>query len=384
MTAAGIGTEAPADAPVRARLVGPDVTRAVALIGVVVMNYHGYLNGSAAAAQPGDQWAAQLFDPWTGVLSTRFASTFMLVAGVGVALLTERAAAADRAGAPSSHALDADRWRLVRRGTLLYGFGFVLDWIWPGTILFYYGAAFVIAALIVPLRSRWIASIGATAALAAAALNWWAVARGERGESPAWLLSPGTLETRSPRGLVLDTFVNGTHPMLPWLAFMCAGIVLGRRIRSLPMLRTAAIGAGLVAATYVISHIATSGHADDPVRLAVFSTSPFDRGLLYTLNALGSAVAAFCVISWLTGRHPGSLVVRVLQVAGQTTLSLYVLHVLYFNLVVNTWYWVTPTGLDTALALAITFWAAAITLAWWWRRRFPLGPLEVAYRRFGG
>ena len=235
MTAAGIGTEAPADAPVRARLVGPDVTRAVALIGVVVMNYHGYLNGSAAAAQPGDQWAAQLFDPWTGVLSTRFASTFMLVAGVGVALLTERAAAADRAGAPSSHALDADRWRLVRRGTLLYGFGFVLDWIWPGTILFYYGAAFVIAALIVPLRSRWIASIGATAALAAAALNWWAVARGERGESPAWLLSPGTLETRSPRGLVLDTFVNGTHPMLPWLAFMCAGIVLGRRIRSLPV-----------------------------------------------------------------------------------------------------------------------------------------------------
>ena len=30
----------------RVRLVGPDVTRAIALIGVVLMNYHGYLNGA--------------------------------------------------------------------------------------------------------------------------------------------------------------------------------------------------------------------------------------------------------------------------------------------------------------------------------------------------
>ena len=26
-------------------------------------------------------------------------------------------------------------------------------------------------------------------------------------------------------------FVNGTHPLLPWLAFLCAGIVLGRALR---------------------------------------------------------------------------------------------------------------------------------------------------------
>lgn len=29
------------------RLIGLDVTRAIALIGVVVMNYHGYLNDPA-------------------------------------------------------------------------------------------------------------------------------------------------------------------------------------------------------------------------------------------------------------------------------------------------------------------------------------------------
>ena len=32
------------------------------------------------------------------------------------------------------------------------------------------------------------------------------------------------------RGLLIDVFVNGTHPLLPWLAFFCAGIVLGRML----------------------------------------------------------------------------------------------------------------------------------------------------------
>ena len=75
---------------VRRRLPGPDVVRAVALIGVVVMNFHGYLlladdrrrRASATDGRP------MLFDPWNGPLSTRFAATFVLVAGVGVTLLT--------------------------------------------------------------------------------------------------------------------------------------------------------------------------------------------------------------------------------------------------------------------------------------------------------
>ena len=39
------------------------------------------------------------------------------------------------------------RWRLVARGLLLYAFGLLFDFIWPGTILPYYGAMFVVAAL---------------------------------------------------------------------------------------------------------------------------------------------------------------------------------------------------------------------------------------------
>ena len=109
------------------RRPGPDVVRAVAMTGVVVMNYHGYLilGGASRSGHAG----YDLFDPWTGPLSTRFAATFVLTAGVGVTLMTRRTTG-------DSDATTAMRWRLVRRGLLLYGIGLVG--------LFVFGASFVL------------------------------------------------------------------------------------------------------------------------------------------------------------------------------------------------------------------------------------------------
>ena len=361
------------------RLVGPDVTRAVALIGVVVLNYHGYLNGSRAVAGPSASLPQRLFDPWTGVLSTRFAATFMLVAGVGVSLMTSRSrASGDRA------AIAVVRWRLVRRGMLLYAGGFVLDWIWPGTILFFYGAAFVLAAFVFTLRTRWLIVIGCAVAAAAAGLHWWVAARAADGDPATWLTSPQTLVTESPRGLVLDTFVNGTHPLLPWFAFMCLGMIVGRSLDAMQPLRWAAYGAVATAVTYLVNHIATSGRADDRVFVTAMSTRPFDRGLLYTIGTAGTALAAFCVISVVAETQRNSGFVHVLSRAGQMTLSLYMLHVLVFNFIVHWLHWVGGTGLDTALMFALVFWVLAIAVASWWRRLIGLGPLESLYRRFGG
>jgi uncharacterized protein len=360
------------------RLVGPDVTRAIALIGVVVLNYHGYLNGMDAAARPGSAWADRLFDPFEGVLATRFAATFMLVAGVGVSLLTARACAASDRPAISEH-----RWRLARRGVLLYAGGFLLNWIWDGTIVFFYGAAFVIAALLFTLRTRWLAVVGATAAVAAQAIQWWGVRRGEDGRFPDWLFQPDTLGSRSPRGLLLDTFVNGTHPLLPWLAFLCAGMVIGRSLPHVPYLRVAAGGLAITALTYLVNHLATNGRASDEMAVTMWSTQPYDRGLLYTIGTLGTAVAAFCLVSFVAERFRTATAIRALQMAGQMTLSIYVAHVFVFNLVVHWMEWVDP-GLGSALLFAGTFWVMAMLIGSVWVRFAGMGPLERVYRRFGG
>ena len=46
------------------RLIELDVTRAVALIGVVLMNYHGYLILDGGTV--GTSSVNRVFDPWTG------------------------------------------------------------------------------------------------------------------------------------------------------------------------------------------------------------------------------------------------------------------------------------------------------------------------------
>jgi uncharacterized protein len=266
---------------------------------------------------------------------------------------------------------------------VLYAFGFVLDWLWPGTILFFYGAFFVLGALLFTLRSRVVLAIGAAAALAAAAIQWWAAMRRRDGHGVSWLLSPNTLGTRSPRGLLFDTTVNGTHPVLPWLAFLCVGIVIGRHLDALRRWPVVAGAAALTAVTYLVNHVVTSG-SSNPVVLKVFSTRWPDRGLLYTLGTIGSSVVACAALWWVAERFAGTPPINVLAAAGRTTLSLYVLHVLVFDAIVNWWQLVGGTGLDTALVFALVFWIFAIALAAWWQRFFGQGPLERWYRRFGG
>jgi uncharacterized membrane protein YeiB len=347
------------------RRPGPDVVRAVALIGVVVMNYHGYL--ILRGGRRGNGWADDLFDPWTGPLSTRFAATFVLVAGVGVTLLT-RSAIGDE---ERTHTM---RWRLAKRGLLLYLVGLYFDRIWNGTILTYYGAMFLLAALMFTLRIRWLVTIGVVAALAGWSIRWWLYERTVDGHSTGWLTSPTTW---SVHGVVFDVFVNGTHPLLPWLAFLCTGIILGRLLQT-SWWRPAAIGGGFT--LFVVARLAHESASSERA-LVLTSTDPFDRGLAYVMSALGTALIAFAVIGWLAVRFTETPLVDALRRAGQMSLTLYLAHALVFNLVVDWLGWIRPTGLDTALAFSMGYWIVAIVAAVAWQRQFGRGPAETVYRR---
>ena len=362
------------------RLCGPDVVRAVALIGVVVMNYHGYLMLRSLRTDVIDSALNRFFDPFEGPLSTRFASTFVLTAGVGITLMTRRVEA-DRVDgvAGAAKAVTEMRWRLVRRGLGLYVLGQLLDVIWPGTIIIYYGAMFAIASLLFTLATRWIIMIGIAAALAGWWVSLWSFWQVEDGASVAWLRSPAS---DSIRRYVFDLTVNGTHPLLPWLAFLCAGIVLGRTLEAPDwQLWCGGIGLVLFGVATIVSTMTGTAFTD-----LALSRHPFDRGVVYVASALGTSLVAFAGISWLADRAigPAAAVVEVLREAGQMTLTLYIAHILLFNLFVDWIGWVEPAGLGTALTFAFGFWVIAMVLGAWWHRRYARGPAEWAYRAIGG
>lgn len=361
-------TPRPDLAKARARIIGPDVVRAVALIGVVVMNFHGYLINKGGELS-GNFWG-QFFHPWRGPLSTRFAATFVLTAGVGVALLTRRARG-------DAELTSARRWTLLRRGLLLYGFGLGFYEIWSGSILPYYGVMFMVGALIFTLATPWIVAIGVSAAAAGAGIEWWVFERKAGGHDVSWLINP---PGGSPRGLVFDMFVNGTHPLLPWLAFLCAGIVLGRNLHRRAWKPVALVG-GIT--LFAFATIASDLARDTTLAQHLASTDPFDRGVLFVASALGTALAAFAIIASIAERFADTGVVRLFAHAGQMTLTLYIAHALVFNFLVNWQGWVRPAGLDLALTFAACYWIIAMTLGWLWHRRFGVGPAEWVYRKIG-
>lgn len=350
------------------RLVGPDVVRAAALVGVVVLNYYGYLIIAGSPREVGR--VGDLFDPYSGPLATRFAATFVLVAGVGATLMTRSATGSE---------LRRRRVVLLRRGLLLFVVGWLVDLAWEGTILPYYGAMFAVAAVLVALSSRWVAAAAGAAALAAAALSWWVLERRLDGRSVDALLDPPHW---SPQGLVLDTLLNGTHPLLPWLTFFCAGVLVGRAL-SRPGWRLTVFGLGcvLLGASVVVSRMASTGSLQLQL---LTSTVPSTRSLAYTASALGSALLAYAVVSWLAERAPRSVGVDVLRRAGAMSLTIYLAHIVVFRVLVDGLGVVPLTGLGPALVLSVGFWAVAVGAAWWWHRRFGIGPAEAVYRAIGG
>ncbi len=358
-----------------------DVARAVAMIGVVILNYHSYLNGALAWRPYNPSQWERLFNPGGGVLTTRFAAVFVLVAGVGVSLMTRKSRISND---PTQ--LRQDRLRLWRRGLLLYVVGYVVQWIWPGTILFYYGAFFIVAALIFSRPTNQLLAIGFATAIAAAMLAWWRMEQAIDGNFTTWL-DPANID--SPRNLIIRTFVAYTHPLFPWLLFFIVGIVLGRHIHRLAEFRhRLMLGSGLIlTATYAINAYFVADPpktTHDRLIATVLSTRPYDRGLLYSIGTLASSVLVLCVISIFVEYLRENSVVDVLALAGQMSLSIYLAHILFFNLIVHRLHLVGSTGLDSALGLSLLFYAMAIPMSALWRKYIGRGPAEVVYRSFGG
>jgi len=357
------------------RLIGLDVTRAIALIGVVVMNYHGFLNDPHTG---NGRWS-RFFHVFTGPLSTRFAATFVLVAGIGTALLA--AGTLNKMPGTSHGTL---RLRLARRGTVLIVGGYFLNMAWPGTILFYYGAYFLLSALIITLRTRYIAIVGTLSATAAVALALWESSRRSAGYSTDWL-HPDKIH--SAQDLLCRIFVSYTHPVFPWFAFFCTGIILGRNLRNLIHFRARLTLAcvTILICTYGLATILNStGQRDNKVIFVLTAMDPFSDGLFYILSTASIALLAFLIINRMSEKYASAKLIMRLRRSGQMTLTLYLAHVLVFYIFVKWTDLIGATGLDTALTFAICFWIFGIFATSWWHHYFGQGPIERLYRAVGG
>lgn len=310
------------------RLVGLDVARALALLGMVATHV-------LAPADPGGEIS------WTQDLAGgRASALFAVLAGVSLAMLSGRQTP------PTGRA----RWVVVRalavRALLIAAIGLTIGMLDSGlaVILTYYGVMFLLALPFIGLRARSLAVLSAVWLVVVPVLSHLVrdSLPAARGDNPTW----GQLSDPAP--MVWELLLTGYYPALPWLAYLFAGMAVGRSDLARRSVQAGLLVGGVVlvvGSTWLSDRLVAGrlspavveeagfgmygttpagGSADYLLLVAPHSATPFDLA-----QTIGSSLAVIggCLLLLSALPPPGARFMAVLFGAGTMTLSLYSLHV---------------------------------------------------------
>ena len=306
----------------RDRLVGLDVARCLALLGMVAT--HVLDERTPAGDLTTAQWLA----------GGRASALFAVLAGVSLALMTRE----PLRGRP----LARRALGIAARALLIGLLGLVLGGLGTGIaiILTYYGVLFVLALPFTTLRVRALLPLTVVWVVAAPVVSHLVRPHlPDRGFD-----SPAFAQLGDPGQLASELLLTGYYPAVPWLAYLLAGLVLGRLdLRDTSLLGGLALG-GLslaVLATQVSRTLADPAVAAENAT-GMFGTTPADGDWAWLLlvaphsatpldlaQTIGSAVLviALCLLLEQLLPRPASSVLAVVFGAGAATLTLYTLHV---------------------------------------------------------
>lgn len=201
------------------RILGYDFARALAFIGMVLVNFKLVMNTNGG----GPAW----LDWLVGLLAGRAAATFVVLAGVGISLLSQQARLSG-----DNHKISQIRHTLLKRALFLFVIGLLYAPIWPPDILHFYGVYIAIGALLLPVAEKWLWR------LAFAFVGLFVVLFLLFDYETGWdWVTLTYLDFWQMPGMIRHSFFNGFHPVIPWTAFLLVGMWLGRQDVANPLFR---------------------------------------------------------------------------------------------------------------------------------------------------
>ncbi|MGY1701517.1 heparan-alpha-glucosaminide N-acetyltransferase domain-containing protein [Geodermatophilus sp. SYSU D00766] len=363
------------------RLIGIDAARGVALLGMIAVHVMDPV--AADGENPSLAWS---------LAAGKSAALFALLAGVGVAF------ASGRRERPHGRLWAADASSLVVRALVIGVVGLVLGAVVPrelaAVILPYYALLFLLAIPLLSLSVRALVLVAGAIALGMPVLSHLLRSGSELVTAPNTTF--GQLAS-DPLGVLTELALTGTYPALPWLAYLCVGLAVGRVAlssrRTVVTITLTGIALAVTArmASWVLLDV-LGGRADlEEVALRSLTgeqysdllvwgpagTTPADTAwwlatvvphsstpldLVFTIG-VGLAVLGVCL---LVGRMTTGLL-RPLAVAGSMTLTLYSLHLLMLS---------SPFMPDDDLASLLLQVLVLVAFAFAWSSAHVRGPLE--------
>ncbi len=353
------------------RIIGFDVARALAIFGMVFVNFK-----IAMGATTGSDWLLKSI----GLLEGRASALFVVLAGVGISLMTRRARTEN-----DLVLIGQKRKSIIKRGLVLIAVGLAYSPIWPADILHFYGFYFLIAAFLFTATNRTLLLAAISFMLGFIVLLM--VFNYETGWNWETLdyLDFWTIE-----GMVRHIFFNGFHPIFPWCAFLIIGIWLGRldfydkKIRQ----RLMAFSFSLWASVELLSkflqqellHNLPQGMVSDDVSF-LFGTGMIPPMPQYIIAAASLAVFVITLCVTLTQGLKDKLVVAALYRTGQLALSLYLAHVLLGMGILEGMGLLENQSIDFAATSALIFCLSAIVFSYFWVKYLGAGPFERLFRK---
>lgn len=351
------------------RIIGYDVARALAILGMVIVHFN--LTLVASDQQHG----------WLGLIVTfcegRAAALFVVLAGVGLSLIGRINPNAEAA------AIQAKRWTLTKRGLFLLVLGLINLTIWPGDILRVYGVAFLLIAWLFQASNRVLLGLALGFVLAFVGL----ILRFDFNQNWNW----ATLEYRNLwtlAGLVRNLLFDGFRSVFPWAGLIFFGMWLGRQhvqvahVRwrlfwvGVAMALTAQIGS--IGLTHVFSQ--TWPILGKPDAAMLFSTASIPPMPLFMLSAAGLSLAIIMACIQLSLGLSTSRIINSLAATGQLALTWYIGHIVLGLGGLTSLGLYQNSSLATALGLALGFFGVAVGCSVWWKKHFNHGPLEALLR----
>lgn len=350
------------------RVLGLDLARALAIFGMVVVNFKLVMEAETGSA---------ILLGFGALFEGRASALFVILAGIGVTLMTSRA----MSDVDSSQHQKARR-SILKRGLLLFIIGLLYTPIWEADILHFYGVYFFVAACLLGMTNKALLAVASCfVALFPLVMLVFDYNQNWQWETLTYL-NLWTLD-----GLFRHILFNGYHPVIPWVSFLIFGMWLGRHDLNDARLRRRLFWSGLIVCAAIESALfalrqlppqalgLTKLEAQELLVSSILPPLPH-----YMLSATGSAVSVLVASLWLADRIRNTTLLKWLTNAGKLSLTLYVAHVIFGMGTLEAFGLLEGQTIGVALVSALIFFLLGILFSNLWLKRFSSGPLEAIFR----
>lgn len=352
------------------RIVGIDVARALAIIGMIIVNF------KMTFGQEGQSW----LQPFSSIFDGKAAATFVVLAGIGIAFMTNSAI-----GESDKFKLQKSKNKIFKRALFLFVIGLSYVTIWTADILHFYGIYMLVTLVFIKSRPKTILLFAILMIFLYPFLMYF------MDYDTGWNFN--TYEYSdfwTFEGFIRNLFYNGFHPIVPWSAFMLVGLWFGRKdLNSNSFIKKAILTSLCIfLLTQVFSSLSVSFLSDGNKDLAkellqVLGTSPMPPLPIYMLSGGSIAILVISICILISRKFEGNRIIKALEKTGQLALTFYVAHIVIGMGVMEGLNTTTfgKYSLNFSIVYALAFSLACILFATIWMKYKKSGPLEWLMRK---